>query len=175
MRAFVGIDITDGPTLAALARTRSLLGEPARRRHDHITLAFLGEIDEPTAAAAADALEAVEFGAFDAHIAGLGAFPSLGRPRVLWVGVREGSDQVSSLARSVVSALGPLCPPTRTRLVPHITVSRVKSGHAPPRAVISECRDAVIGVQRVDSISLKRSDLASDGHVHTTLKTVEAL
>jgi len=171
MRAFVGIDITDAQTLSALESVRRELGAPRGPRQDHVTLAFLGEIDGPAAEAAASALARVRFGAFDAQVAGLGAFPSPRRARVVWAGIRGGAAGVGGLARLVSGALrlgG------SARLVPHVTVSRVKSGQAPPLAVLRAHRDTEFGVQRVSSFSLKRSDPDGARHVHTVLRTVEA-
>lgn len=174
MRAFVGIDITDAGTLSALESVRVELGAPRGQRQDHVTLAFLGEIDGRTAAAAAAALAKVRFGAFDAHIAGLGAFPSPRRARVVWAGIRRGEGGVAGLARLVAGALRPVGIEAPSRLVPHVTVSRVKSGQAPPLGVIRAHRDTEFGVQRVSSFSLKRSDPDGARHVHTALRTVGA-
>ncbi|MDD9812678.1 MAG: RNA 2',3'-cyclic phosphodiesterase [Thaumarchaeota archaeon] len=171
MRAFVGIDITDARTASALESVRTELGAPRGPRQDHVTLAFLGEIDAQAAAAAADALAGVRFGAFDAQVAGLGAFPSPRRARVVWAGIRGGAGEAAGLARLVAAALGLEAP---ARLVPHVTVSRVKSGQAPPLGVIRAHRDTEFGVQRVTSFSLKRSDPDGARHVHTALRTVEA-
>lgn len=174
MRAFVGIDITDERTLSALESVRAELGAPRGRLQDHVTLAFLGEIDAQAAAAAGDALAGVGFGAFDAHIAGLGAFPSPRRARVVWAGIRGGAGGVAGLARLVAGALRTAGLPAPSRLVPHVTVSRVKSGQAPPLGVIRAHRDTEFGVQRVSSFSLKRSDPDGARHVHTALRTVGA-
>ena len=174
MRAFVGIDITDASTVDALTRVRARLGAPAGPRHDHITLSFLGEVGTATVRRAADALQAVRFAPFDAHIAGLGAFPSPSRPRVIWAGVREGAGKVSGLAADVAAALAPLGVRPPSRHVAHVTVSRVKSGSVAPASVMSELANTEFGVQRVESFSLKRSDPAGGAHVHTTLHTVGA-
>ncbi|RNJ71466.1 MAG: hypothetical protein EB832_05860 [Thaumarchaeota archaeon S14] len=89
----------------------------------------------------------------------------------MWAGIRGGAGEAAGLARLVAAALGLEAP---ARLVPHVTVSRVKSGQAPPLGVIRAHRDTEFGVQRVTSFSLKRSDPDGARHVHTALRTVEA-
>ena len=74
----------------------------------HLTLRFLGPTLDDRVAGAGDALRAaaVEGAPFDASIGGAGAFPSAGRPRALWLGVRVGDRDLAALAGTVDRALG---------------------------------------------------------------------
>jgi 2'-5' RNA ligase len=73
----------------------------------HLTLRFLGPTPEDRLAAAVAAVEAAakERAPFDVTIGGAGAFPPVGRPRALWLGLRAGEDGVAGLAGAVDRAL----------------------------------------------------------------------
>jgi RNA 2',3'-cyclic 3'-phosphodiesterase len=92
----------------------------------HLTLKFLGttsaeiidEVHQRVGDVAAIAAP------FRVRLAGLGAFPSSRRARVLWIGVGEGGSGFSSLARSLDDALAPWFPAQNLPFVPHLTVAR---------------------------------------------------
>ncbi len=93
----------------------------------HLTLRFLGPtLDDRVAAAIDVAGRAVAGHApFDISIGGAGTFPPVGRPRALWLGVRDGAAELANLAasvdRSLVAAGWDLDPkPFR----PHLTLAR---------------------------------------------------
>jgi 2'-5' RNA ligase len=95
----------------------------------HLTLRFLGDVQEENLGGVCAALEKVCAGhaPFDIGLLGLGAFPSARRARILWAGVGEGSEQLRSLARGLDVALaslgfeGEVLPYT-----PHFTLGRVR-------------------------------------------------
>src|SRR5438445_13887693 len=70
----------------------------------HFTLPFLGETDKLEDATAA-AQSVGELPQFDLAISGRGAFPGLGRPRVLWLGVDDGKKQLCEVAETLCAAL----------------------------------------------------------------------
>ena len=85
----------------------------------HITLNFLGEVDNKACDEAVSRLAQVAAGhePFTLEFGPAGAFPERGSPRVLWVGLsRESADRVSKLSRDLGS----------DRPSPHVTVARVK-------------------------------------------------
>ncbi len=73
----------------------------------HITLRFIGPTpdDRVDAARAAVLAAAAVADPFDISIGGAGAFPPSGRPRALWLGLREGGEALEGLALAVDSAL----------------------------------------------------------------------
>jgi 2'-5' RNA ligase len=74
----------------------------------HLTLRFLGPTPEDRVAplqASADALARIE-APFEVQLSGGGAFPSVARPRSLWVGVRDGADRLANLADALTAAAG---------------------------------------------------------------------
>src|SRR5205809_4097642 len=99
MRLFVAIDLGD-EVRAAIAAEQRRVGEAlggarstlrwVRPEHIHLTLVFLGEVDEGSSGAIVDAMsEPLDHAAFALVLGGLGVFPPQGAPRVLWLGVES--------------------------------------------------------------------------------------
>jgi 2'-5' RNA ligase len=134
----------------------------------HITLKFLGEVDEaladPIGAALGAAVTAVR--PFELGLGGFGAFPDLSRPRVLWFGV-ERHPALELLANDVEKALGPFgFPPELRPFQPHLTLGRAKREARPGafRALSELARDvAWETVIRVESVDLMQSTLTPAG------------
>ncbi|MCL6520030.1 MAG: RNA 2',3'-cyclic phosphodiesterase [Armatimonadetes bacterium] len=144
----------------------------------HITLKFLGSIDAAKLDAVTDAVrEAVEsMNRFEIFLEGAGAFPRPSSPRVIWVGVKTGKDQLKEIARRVDTALEKLGFPREDRpFTGHVTLGRARSsqGVAPLRESIDKLRDESIGTVMVDSVAVMRSDLHPTGPIYTALRKVE--
>jgi len=133
IRSFIALPLPDEARarLAALRRAADP-GAPVRWVAPdaiHLTLKFLGELEPERVDAVKGALARLGWGrgAFDFTLAGVGGFPSLARPRVLWAGVTGGAETVVALAEQVEGALEPLgFPREARRFTPHLTIGRVK-------------------------------------------------
>ncbi len=91
----------------------------------HITLKFIGEVSEERFREIDGTLGRIEHPPFSVELRGVGAFPSLQRPRVLWVGAK--GDGLFSLQAAVEDALSELGIPREWRgFVPHVTLGRAK-------------------------------------------------
>jgi 2'-5' RNA ligase len=97
----------------------------------HVTLLFLGEVDmlDVPRVCAAVAESAREHPAFPLSVEGTGCFPNARRPRVLWVGLGQGKQEVVALHDSLEGPLLELgCYRREERQYsPHITLGRVRS------------------------------------------------
>jgi 2'-5' RNA ligase len=135
----------------------------------HLTLRFLGEVDEHREPACRQGWrEAVaRFGRFRARVEGLGRFPETGRPRVLWVAVRaEPEERLGELASALEGAARSLgfAPETRP-FRPHLTLARA---HRRPR--FSEPGEPVPAMSLpVEEVVLFRSRLGPGGARYTAL------
>jgi 2'-5' RNA ligase len=109
----------------------------------HLTLRFLGPTSDAAATALGAAVDATarRFDPFEVSISGGGAFPSLSRPRALWLGVEEGSRDLASVAAALDDALEPLGWPRSERpFRPHLTLARsdgVRAGPAVARRLVA--------------------------------------
>ncbi len=139
----------------------------------HITLKFLDEVEtkrlEPIRHALAEAARGVS--PFSMEVAGLGTFGG-GTPRVVWVGVREGSAPLAALASRVEDGLGRVgFAKERRGFTAHFTLGRVRSPRnaAALLAVVREETAAPYGRMSVETFSLMQSELNPRGAIHTEL------
>ena len=97
---------------------------PVRPVQLHLTLHFLGDVEDAACAGLSEALAGVMHGAFSIAIRGTGVFPPRGRPSVLWAGVAE-SAALSELHAAIGAALVPCGLEIERRpYVPHVTLAR---------------------------------------------------
>ena len=144
----------------------------------HVTLKFLGGIDEARVPSVIDALRGAvgRHARFVIEIGELGAFPSATRARVLWAGVTGGDGALAALASTVDTALAGLGFPHEERAFsPHITLGRVRE---PRRAPALGEALAAGGARRfgrvaVNEITLMRSDLSPRGARYSPLAALQ--
>ena len=130
----------------------------------HLTLRFLGPTPEslqPALEAAADTV-ARAADPFEVALSGGGAFPSLSRPRSLWVGVSEGADGLSSLADGLSTLARNEGLELETRpFAAHLTIGRTDGVRLGPTAarVLAEAASAIEVRFLADRVVLFRSRL----------------
>ncbi|MBT9149501.1 MAG: RNA 2',3'-cyclic phosphodiesterase [Dehalococcoidia bacterium] len=146
----------------------------------HLTLKFLGNIPAEKTVDIARAIDkaAAESKPFTLELQGLGAFPNLMSPRVVWVGVGGDVRLVVNLQRRIDQALIHLgFPSERREFSPHLTLGRLRD-----KATNQERRSLgeSIGAMRlengppflVDEVCLMRSTLTSAGAIYHRLACV---
>jgi 2'-5' RNA ligase len=140
----------------------------------HVTLRFLGEVDEAKVAPIGEALAAAVRAArpFDVGFGGVGAFPSLARPRVVWIGV-ERHPALELLANDVEKALMALdFEPELRPFHPHLTLGRAERSARPSALSPLEHLAATIGYQGsvlVETVDLMQSVLGPKGAAYSVL------
>jgi 2'-5' RNA ligase len=101
----------------------------------HITLHFFGEIPEAKIPEFSSFFDdpGLQRPAIQTRLGGVGAFPPAGHPRVLWVGLKEGADEMQAFCKLLTEKIqplrrpdGPLCDwlPDARPFFAHITVAR---------------------------------------------------
>jgi RNA 2',3'-cyclic 3'-phosphodiesterase len=153
--------------LRPLARDVAWVG----RDNFHLTLKFLGGVEPGRLDAVITSLAEVgrARSPFELAVRDLGAFPSRSRPRVLWAGVDEGAGAAGALAAAVDDALAPLGFEREARAFSaHVTLGRVRSPRPDPR-LAEALRGDAYGRQRVEHLSLMRSELSPRGARYTEL------
>jgi RNA 2',3'-cyclic 3'-phosphodiesterase len=138
----------------------------------HVTLKFLGQVDEARLPTLSDALRAAvgEQRAFDIGVRGLGAFPSTTRPRVLWAGLDDASGALRVLAERVDRCCADLGVPRETRpFAGHVTLGRVREPRRQPALADQLTRPDDFGRVRVERVSLMRSELSPRGARYSEL------
>lgn len=139
-RTFVAVVIPDnlGPKLA---RLQALLAPdvPGARWVDpaqfHVTLAFLGDVDDTDLNAVCKAVAEVAsgFAPMELRLEGLGTFPDPRRPRNLWVGMTgPGVEPLGAFQKKLAAAVRRAgYPPDDKHFHPHVTLGRLKPGRGP--------------------------------------------
>ena len=181
IRAFVAVDLepqTVQKIAEAIVRLRPRI--PGIRwlppANFHLTLKFLGDIDEAKVEPIAAALERdlCPFSCFTINAKGLGVFPDLKRPRILWVGLIGG--ELNALASRVEKALFPFgFAAERRAFAPHLTVGRWRQFDGSPKELgdeIEKWRGHDFGRSKIDEVILFQSVLKQEGAVYRPLKTV---
>ena len=178
-RTFIALELSDSLKEGILALTEELRGRGlqaswARRSTLHLTLKFLGDVEESelheVAAAVARASSRVPSFGFETR--SLGAFPSARRPRVLWLGV-EPVDELFALHSAVESELAELgFAREKRRFHPHVTLARIRD----PRAEsVQEILDELVAPKErveVKDTRVMRSTLRPGGAIHELVEAV---
>ena len=142
----------------------------------HLTVRFLGDLDESDASRVGEAVaRGVEGTAAPRVTLGaIGSFPSLGRPRVLWAGVAQGEPELLALGRTVNAAIDAAGfarddKPFR----PHLTLGRVREGARGLESLRGYALPAPLPPAAfLDRIIVMKSDLHPSGARYTALREV---
>ncbi len=179
IRAFIAIEIESeiknklSEYLSKLKRTGADLKLVAPE-NIHLTLKFIGYIEKEALVDLNKIINEAVFGIgpFSISIGNIGAFPSLKRPRVVFVCVQEKGDNLLRIYEKLDKGVERLGIKKESRkYVGHITLGRVKS-----QKNISKLKSALIsgtecyfGLEKVTSLSLIQSKLSSTGPIYTRL------
>ena len=180
-RIFVAVAIAPA-LLAAVSGVRARLAEAESilrwvpPENLHFTLKFLGGItpSQLTGVVAAAYEVAARTQRFSITLAGLGAFPSARRPRVVWVGVSSGADHLVALAEDLDVVLRQARAREDRPFRPHLTVARVRDA-APARDLSREIgvlRGVEWGSQTVGAIRVMESHLRPSGAIYQQVEEV---
>ena len=140
----------------------------------HVTLKFLGYVEPERLEAIAGGVEAAiqGTGPFEVELAGVGAFPKITRPSVVWVGVTRGGQEMISLADRIDREMAKIGFEREKRpFSPHITLGRVKSPEnlSGLRELIERHRNREVGSFGVEQVNIMRSELRITGPIYSVI------
>jgi 2'-5' RNA ligase len=183
LRVFIAIELSVHVCDAIqkqTARLRQILGNEVIRwvpaQNMHLTLKFIGE----TSTSHLDFLkqliarEANVHQQFNLQLGGLGSFPNLRKPHLLWIGVHAPAE-LASLQKSIEAGTTRLGYEQEERAFsPHLSIGRVRQNISQPelqkiRTTLDTIQLGNIGIARVDSVHLFKSDLQPSGSIYTKL------
>ncbi len=183
MRTFIAIEIPDEvkkQMAEAQGRLKGSGVEASWTRPEgiHLTLKFLGEVEESRIPEIMDALtRAVKgTGGFRLEITGVGAFPNPKSARVVWIGVSGDLERLTALQSSVEEAMAGLGMEREDRkFTPHLTLGRIKYIRLRDAWVsaLDAMKDIRLAGFDVDAVSLMKSELKRSGAVYTEIGRVE--
>ena len=176
MRTFVAIEVDDKGILQkirSVQESTSFKASPIRIDQIHFTLQFLGEIDEELCEKVKDVLRTITFSQFDLSLKGVGGFPNLKNPRVIWIGAdKKGAEKLIEIAEEIELMLTPLGFEKDKKFKPHLTVLRVKHKVGDISLQMKEYEAIEFGTQVISKIKLKRSVLSPKGPEYSDLLVV---
>jgi 2'-5' RNA ligase len=179
MRLFVSVDL-DGLADEVRAVQERFEGADGLNFVDpgqaHVTLKFLGGVEEGRVDELTDELAAAVadsgVGPFTAEFGGLGVFPHLGYISVVWLGVREGSEQLTGLHEAIEDrtvAMG--FDPEDHEFTPHVTLARME--HAGGKELVQdvvENQNPDAGRLDVEEVRLTESVRTDEGPSYSTVE-----
>jgi 2'-5' RNA ligase len=179
-RTFIGVEVGADIRQNAVALQQSLAKTGADVNwvpagNLHVTLLFLGEVDDRELHAISRAMAGAAAGEppFALRVSGVGAFPNLRRPKTVWAGIADGAAELARLHRLLEPPLLDLGAYRREDrpYSPHLTLGRVKSeadGQALAPVLVKHA-DWTGGRTTVGEVVLFASDLRREGPVYTVL------
>lgn len=173
-RVFAAVPLPTEIRMALAERLSSIdiPGKVAPPENWHLTLRFLGQVDEVAYERFLGLLSSADLGQrFKVRFGGLGAFPKASRATVMWVGVEQGSSDLERLAGVCEDAAqGAGLPPEDRPFRPHLTLSRIR----PPENVRSriDTFEAIDIGWRCESVVVYQSRQGPAGTRYEPLETV---
>ncbi len=151
-----------------------------RKKNIHITLKFLGNINEAHVEKLGKEIlkSAKEYTLLNISVKGVGVFPNIKRPRVIWVGITGRIDLLIELQKALDKSLETIGFPREKRpFKGHLTIGRIKGKVDPKRLIVAmkECGDFESEAFTPDKITLFKSELNPSGAIYTKLKTVSLM
>jgi len=185
LRLFLAIDIPFRvrETITAIQNRLKTLGfkiSLVRPGNIHLTLKFLGDIPLGEVAnikkSVSEAVDSISV--FEVALDGVGVFPNLKKPRVLWVGLKDPHKHLNVLQENIDAKMMKLgFPRERKHFAPHLTLARIKHAKGKIKESFEDLKREVESVPlmdaeffQVDSVRLIQSELTPKGSIYTVLE-----
>jgi len=179
IRAFIAVEISEQikdriVSLQDRLRTSAINVSWVRPLNIHLTIIFLGDISREITDRVAANMDLVARGvvSFTLEVMGVGYFGRPRHPKVIWVGLNDAAGVLVELHEKLSRVVGDFHESYDTKhFVPHLTIGRVRAPGSTSellRQIETGC-DEQFGQMLVRSIVLFRSELHSEGPVHTVL------
>ena len=183
MRTFIAIELTE-----EIRKTLEKLQEELKRsgadvkwvtpKNIHLTLKFLGDLNEKRLPQIKEALEEVakNNSAFPLRFSTLGAFPNMNSPRVIWAGIDQGDNETKAIAIELEEKIAKIgIPKEKREFSSHITLGRTRSDKNLDKLVkeIKRLENPWAGKNPeclIKTITLFQSSLFPLGPTYTALK-----
>jgi 2'-5' RNA ligase len=180
IRSFLAIDLPESIKKVMVDYLQDLRQVPSSvkwvsPRQTHLTLKFFGSISMETVGKISQTLQKVisEYPRFNLGLKGIGAFPNLFRPRVIWTGLTGDKARLAALHQIIEEALASLGIPKEERpFHPHLTLGRNKLNqiNEPLYQKLNGWGEKETDSFPVEELVLFKSDLTPTGPVYTKLE-----
>lgn len=181
IRSFIAFDIDNDRIMKRLSMAQEKLVKSGanlklvKSENIHITMRFLGNIRPNMIDQIHNEMKQLSFAPFDVEIRGVGVFPSPKYARVIWAGIKEGTNELEDVFNQLEPHLVKLgFKPDKRGFSAHITIARVRTGRNKAELIrcVNEFANYEFGVLKVECLRLKKSVLTPKGPVYSTLREV---
>jgi 2'-5' RNA ligase len=183
IRAFIAVDIESEEFRNQILEIQKKLLDigadikPVTPENIHLTLRFLGEIETTLMEKIIDMLRIIKFQPFEIRLKGTGAFPSIRKISVIWIGLERGQEELTRISKLLESQLRKFgFPQDKKGFSPHVTIARLRSGRNKDAIadLLYESKEKLYGSMIAHSIRLKKSVLTPQGPIYSTIYEVKS-
>lgn len=181
IRSFFAFDIDDNRIVKRISEIQGIFTNSGAdlklvsTQNIHLTIRFLGDIPVSMVDVIYEEMKNIQFSPFRIEISGLGVFPKLNYPRVIWAGIKKGSKELEDIFAQLEYRLRRLgFKKDNKGFSPHLTIARVRTGRNKARLaeLVMELQDYEFGIVNADCLRLKKSDLTPRGPIYTNLREI---
>lgn len=175
VRTFISVKMPITDKINAVSEAVKCIGnvKPVPSGQIHVTLCFLGDVDETKIPRLCSSLES-EFSdtdSFDVTVKGMGAFPDAKHARVIWLGIDD-KNKLSECSEKTIKAVKKTgLKYDGKKFVPHVTLARSRDG-TDIRELISKYKDEEFCSFHCSSVNVMKSELTPKGARHTVIKCI---
>lgn len=176
IRLFTALDLPEDQKQELLGRMGGL-PKVRWQTHDqlHLTLRFIGEVEENVAEEIRLLLGSLDFKPFKIRISGVGTFGTRRNPRMVWAGI-EGVGELKALQGKITNVIRRAgIPPEERKYTPHVTLARLKGGNGNKlQEYLKNNRDLYLERFGVEAFHLMQSHLGNTGAHYRLIETYKA-
>ena len=177
MRTFVAIEIDSEDIIRrikSMQESVSFKAKPVKIDQIHFTLQFLGEIDEETCKKIKKLFCTIAFSQFNLSLKGIGVFPNLKNPRIVWIGTdKKGVENLMEISKQIEMKLASLGFKKDKKFRAHLTIFRIKERIDDISNEIKKYEKMEFGAQVISKIKFKKSVLSPEGPIYSDLLEVK--
>ncbi len=168
MRAFIAVDIPfDKDFKEYQEEIKEFCGFSFPKQF-HLTLKFLGEVNENKIEKIKEKLKEIKFKSFKSRLGDLGVFPDKKHINIIWISLIP-EDKIKKLQQSVEDALEQFFEREKREFKSHITLVRVKFVKDKEK-LLDSLKKKIEGGFVIDKFKLIKSELTPKGAVYTVLE-----
>ncbi|MFH1722510.1 MAG: RNA 2',3'-cyclic phosphodiesterase [Candidatus Altiarchaeota archaeon] len=176
MRLFVALSCPEEIRSKLVSVHKELSGvgllRVVKEENIHLTLKFLGETSKQAMDELMDTLSVIEsVRKFVVKVAGIGVFPTIKNPKVIWAGVEKGRDEIIRLQVCIESCLKELGYKKDDRFHPHYTLARIKRlDQKDQLKTLVKSKKREFGEYEVTNFQLIESTLGPRGPIYSVVE-----
>ena len=178
IRAFFAVDIKDDNIIREINKLLRKIDVPDSKikfvapENLHLTLKFLGDIDEEILPDLQKDVEKIDFSSFNMELKSVGCLPNLSYIKVIYIEITEGVEELSLIAKELNGLSERYNFKKENRpFRAHLTIGRLKWIKNKDLLIdkINEFKDKCFGKAEVKSFKLKKSELTPQGPIYSTV------